>query len=432
MADIPDKFNNYFANIANELVSSLPQADTEASSYLKDRILNSFFSAPIVKKELENSISQLKVTKGIHTISTSILSDIKSEISESLSYIFNLCIKQGYFPTELKLGCITPIYKKGNRQDISNYRPVCSLSQFSKIFEKLIYTRMVDFINKKHIFSETQYGFRKNKNTEAALIDFTDYIYNGLIDKCNIGSIFMDLSKAFDVMDHSILKTKLEHYGFRGKFLDFLMSFLKEREYFVCANGFKSGIKTVNIGVPQGSTLGPLLFLIYVNDMKNSSKILKFIQFADDTTISYRHKKIADLNKILEVEATKVIKWLLANKLIINVSKTHGMLFTNKRGDLKLTICIQGINIEEKRVTKFLGIEIDNKLTWKDHIQYIASKVSKSVSILRRVRYSFPQRILRMIYMSLIYSYLNYCIIIWGSALNNAINPLIILQKKAV
>ena len=136
---------------------------------------------------------------------------------------------------------------------------------------------MDNFINKNNIFSDTQYGFRKNKSTESALIDFIDYVHNGLSNKENVGSIFMDLSKAFDVMDHSILKIKLENYGFRGKFLDYLMSFMKDREYFVYANGYKSSTATVNIGVPQGSTLGPLLFQIYVNDMKYCYKILKFI-----------------------------------------------------------------------------------------------------------------------------------------------------------
>ena len=431
-ADVPYKFNNYFTNIANELVSKIAPVDTNASSYLKNRISNSFFMSPIVHNEIEHAISGLKVNKGINTISTNILNEIKTEISEMLAYIFNMCIEQGYFPTELKVGCITPIFKKGNKFDITNYRPVCSLSQFSKIFEKIVYTRMVDFINKNNIFSETQYGFRKNKSTETALIDFTDYVHNGLTNKQNVGSIFMDLSKAFDVMDHSILKTKLEHYGFRGKFLDYIMSFMKDREYFVYVNGYKSSTEIVNIGVPQGSTLGPLLFLIYVNDMKYCSNILKFIQFADDTTLIFTHPDILELNRILEIEATKVIKWLSANKLIINLTKTHSMLFTNKRGNLKLSISIHGITMEEKVTTKFLGVEIDNKLTWKDHIQFIASKVSKTISLLRRLRHTFPKRILRMIYMSLIYSYLNYCIIIWGSAYNNALDPLYILQKKAV
>ena len=172
---------------------------------------------------------------------------------------------------------------------------------------------MLDFIGKNNIFSDSQYGFRKKKSAETALLDFTNYTYGGLTAKQNVGSIFMDLSKAFDVIDHSILETKLEHYGFRGIFLKLLMNFLKNRKYFVSVNGLKSDINTVNIGVPQGSTLGPLLFLVYINDMKNSSKLLKFIQFADDTTLMYRSKCIVQLNNILE---TKVIRSLNGYPLI--------------------------------------------------------------------------------------------------------------------
>ena len=146
---------------------------------------------------------------------------------------------------------------------------------------------MIIFINKNKILSDTQFGFRKNMSTETALMKFMDCIHSGLSSKHYVGTVFMDLSKAFDVMNHEILKQKLDHYGFRGIFLDFMMQFIQDRRYFVNVNGLNSDIRNVNIGVPQGSTLGPLLFLIYVTDMKNSSSLLKFIQFADDTTILF-------------------------------------------------------------------------------------------------------------------------------------------------
>ena len=289
---------------------------------------------------------------------------------------------------------------------------------------------MLDFIGKNNIFSDIQYGFRKKKSAETALLDFTNYTYGGLTAKQNVGSIFMDLSKAFDVIDHSILETKLEHYGFRGIFLKLLMNFLKNRKYFVSVNGLKSGINTVNIGVPQGSTLGPLLFLVYINDMKNSSKLLKFIQFADDTTLMYRSKCIVQLNNILETEGDKVTKWLSANRLIINLTKTHTMLFTNKLNNPTLRLKIQDTLLENKTETCFLGVIIDQKLSWKQHIQHISNKISKTIALLRLLRYIFPKRILKLIYMSLVYSYINYCNLIWGGAYDTVLQPLYILQKS--
>ena len=197
---------------------------------------------------------------------------------------------------------------------------------------------MIIFINKNKILSDTQFGFRKNMGTETALMKFMDYIHSGLSSKHYVGTVFMDLSKAFDVMNHEILKQKLDHYGFRGIFLDFMMQFIQDRRYFVNVNGLNSDIRNVNIGVPQGSTLGPLLFLIYVNDMKNSSSILKFIQFADDTTVLFSCPKFDLLKSTLETEGNKVIEWLIANKLLINLTKTQSMMFTFRRNRPLLSI----------------------------------------------------------------------------------------------
>ena len=242
----------------------------------------------------------------------------------------------------------------------------------------------------------------------------------------------MDLTKAFDVMNHDILEAKLEHYGFRGTFLTFLMSFIRNRKYFVNVNGHNSDIKVVNIGVAQGSTLGPMFFLLFVNDMRACSTLLELIQFADDTTLIFSCKDFIQLKDTLESEVKKVTEWLEANKLILNISKTHVMLFSFKRNNPKLSVKISDTEIEEKTVTNFLGVQVDNKLTWKAHIAHICNKVSKSIAILRLVRSIFPKNILKMIYMSLIYTYINYCNLIWGSAAPSNIKPLFLLQKKAI
>ena len=431
--EVPNSFINYFTGIANKLTSQLPTPTHNASSYLKNRINKTFFMNPIKKEETSKAVTKLKYNgKGSKTISTLVLKDNINRISEILTHILNICVTGGYFPNELKTGCITPIYKNGPKSEIKNYRPVCSLSPFSKIFEKIIYNRMIEFIDQNNILSANQFGFRKGLSTESAIIQFINNVHNGLNKRHHTVAIFMDLSKAFDVLDHNILYKKLEHYGFRGKFLDLLTSFISNRNYFVSANGFISDTKTVNIGVPQGSTLGPLLFLLYVNDMSNSSELINFTQFADDTTLTHSGPNLNVLTNELERELNKVLDWLLANKLIINLSKTHSMLFTNKRVDRKITIRANDSNLEQKTECKFLGVIVDDRLNWKSHINHISSKVSKSLAILRLLKYIFPKHILKTLYMSLIQPYFNYCNIIWGAADKTTIEPLFILQKKAI
>ena len=210
------------------------------------------------------------------------------------------------------------------------------------------------------------------------------------------------------------------------------MSFVRNRKYFVNVNGMNSNTRTVNIGVPQGSTLGPLLFLIYVNDMENCSSLLHFTLFADDTTLAYSCNNLVELERTLDSEVLKVTHWLAANKLVLNLSKTHSMLFSFKRLQQNLAIRINNTHIEEKTVISFLGVQIDNKLNWKAHITQISNKISKSIAILRFLRYCYPQNVLKMIYMSLIYSHINYCNLIWGAAEDGIIEPLFLLQKKAI
>ena len=225
-SDVSTNFVNYFTNIATNLTNQLPNSPTNPIQYLRSRNRNSFVFFCTNAEEIADIVNDLKDNgAGLYKISNSVLKYSINEISQILSKIINKCILQGYFPQELKTGCITPIYKTGDKTAIKNYRPVCSLSSLSKIIEKLVYNRMLKFIDKHKILSSQQFGFRKNMGTETALANYIDYILSGLKDKKYTVSIFMDLSKAFDVLNHDILKSKLEHYGFRNNFLNFFNGF---------------------------------------------------------------------------------------------------------------------------------------------------------------------------------------------------------------
>ena len=207
------------------------------------------------------------------------------------------------------------------------------------------------------------------------------------------------------------------------------MNFVRNRKYFVNVNGQNSEVLVVNSGIAQGSTLGPMFFLLFINDIKASSLLLKFIQFADDTTLVFSCANFVQMQNILESDIKKVIEWLKVNKLILNVEKTQVMLFSFKKNNPKLSLKIGDTEIEEKSETNFLGMQLDNKLTWKAHIAHICKKVSKSIAVLRLVRSIFPKNILKIIYMSLFYSYVSYCNLIWGSAVYGVIKPLFLLKK---
>ena len=212
------------------MTSQLPNTPTNPVDFLRNRNPNTFVFIPASDKEIEDVISDLKDNgAGVNKISNSVLKYVSKELTPILSKIVNICINQGYFPHELKKGCITPIFKTGNKNTISNYRPVCSLSPLSKIIEKVAYNKMIKFIDKYGILSKEQFGFRKNMGTDTALANYIESLLKGLNDKKYTVSIFMDLSKAFDVLNHKILKSKLEHYGFRNDFLQFIMSFVENR-----------------------------------------------------------------------------------------------------------------------------------------------------------------------------------------------------------
>jgi len=306
---------------------------------------------------------------------------------------------------------------------------------FSKIIEKLMYNRLNMFLDKHGILYENQFGFRKNMSTSLALCSLVSEFQGAITRKEIMISIFIDLSRAFDTISHDILFAKLQHYGIRGNTLDWIKNYLTDRKQFVMYNGEKSPLGSLNIGVPQGSILGPLLFLLYVNDLCNASKKCSLIQYADDTTLSVSGTSMPDIFSTINGELPLIVEWLNNNKLSLNVSKTNYMVMSsrNKMHDSNnYTISINGCAIDRVHETKFLGIIIDDKLTWKSHIHLIENKVSKSIGILLRARKLLYTESLLILYNSLIKPYFTYCIIIWGNTYKTYVHKLYIQQKKII
>ena len=282
-------------------------------------------------------------------------------LASPLSHIFNLSFSSGVFPDALKIGKVLPIFKNDDSSLFSNYRPISILPCLSKVLEKLFYSRLFDFLIKFNVLNHHQYGFRQHHSTYMAILELVNNIYQGFENNEYTIGIFVDLKKAFDTVNHNILLDKLNFYGIRGTPLAWLASYLSNRQQYVQVHDHASSYMKIKCGVPQGSVLGPLLFLIYINDLFHSSKYLSFILFADDTSIFYRHKDIQTLINTVNSELCLVSSWFKANKLTLHPDKTKFILFHPSRKKVNLDeihISINGAPLSRVDNTKFLGVII--------------------------------------------------------------------------
>jgi hypothetical protein len=431
---IAEHFTTYFTNIGNCLDKKIPISTTDPTSFIPNFNPNCIFLRPCIRDEVLSIIGKLKhCALGWDNIPTSLIQDNKACVADCLTHIINLSLTQGVFPTELKVAILVPIFKAGSTCEAGNYRPISLLTIFSKIFERVFYTRLADFFKKQKLLYELQFGFRENRSTQMAILTFMDKIINALEKGSYTIGIFLDFSKAFDTVNHAILLSKLYKYGVRGVANDWIKSYLTNREQFSIINGFSSTRQTIHCGVPQGSILGPLLFLIYINDLPNFSSSITSILFADDSNLFSSGPDLSTLQNQINEELPKLSNWLKSNRLSLNISKTHSMLFSPKKNPTACpNIKIDGVTLDTVAKTKFLGVILDNKLAWKDHALYTAQKMSKSIGILSLARKYLNRKTLLQLYYSFIYPYITYCNLAWGNAPDSTLWPILRTQKLAI
>lgn len=404
MQEIVSRFNEFFVKVGPELAAKIPDTGSITGTFQIDRCTNTMFLTPVDETEVINIVGTFKnkSSTDCYGLNMALVKKIILSISKPLTYLSNLSFSKGSVPKHMKTAKISPIYKCGDRHVFTNYRPVSLLPQFSKILERLFDSRLETFMDKHSLLNENQYGFRKRRSTTMAVLDAVEEISLALDRKQYAVGVFVDLKKAFDTLDHTILLRKLEMYGIRGIALKWLESYLTDRQQFVKMGNQASGVLNITCGVPQGSILGPKLFNLYINDIFNVSKIVKMILFADDTNIFYSNDDYNELIANLNSELNKLKHWMNANKLSLNMSKTKIMSFGNKNTALDFPVRIDNSNIERVSEIKFLGITIDEKLSWKPHIRHTQSKVSKSISIINRVKFSLEYNALFTLYNALV------------------------------
>ena len=432
-SEICNTLNDYFVNIG----PSLSEGIDSSNSLLKDNIssnVNSLFLQPIVPAKVYQEIHNLSIKKsaGPENVPIKFYSMANECISNLLCCLFNLCIENVFFPSTLKLAKVIPMYKSGKHCSPNNYRPISLLSPVSKVFEGLISKRLLGFLNENNIIADQQFGFRKKHATTHVVTDVYTQISNNLDVKKHTCIILLDLRKAFDTVNHSILLQKLEKYGIRGNVLQFFQSYLSKRLQFVFVNNYKSHEKEVKCGIPQGSNLGPILFSLYVNDIPAITKFSVRL-FADDTVLIMSNSDLKELNKTANCELKKIEKWLSVNKLTLNYSKTSFMLFSPKSkcaNDFSLSM--RGKKINEVVEAKYLGIHVDEKLNWNVHIQNICKKISQYCGIFYNLSHCIHQNHLQLLYHALVYPHLLYGILTWGSTNDTIIHPLQVLQNRLI
>ena len=325
-----------------------------------------------------------KLSSGHDGVSSKLLKDTINEIVLPITHIINQSLVKGIVPNEMKIAKVIPIYKTSDQMNLKNYRPVSLLPAFSKLLEKIVYDKLMNFLIKKNLLYKHQYGFRPKHSTIHPIIH--------LLNRCASASskpepectlaVLCDLSKAFDVINHDILFNKMNTYGIRGIANEWFMSYLSERQQFVEIDGIRSSLSPIRIGVPQGSILGPLLYLIYVNDIGNSCKG-NILSFADDTTLCTSHSDLSQLYFDANLQINALYQWFCSNRLSLNAMKTKYIVLRPKHMRQDLTpYSIHISNTELVRIgndcneqsTKFLGMHLDETLSWKHHIAEINKK----------------------------------------------------------
>ena len=332
----------------------------------------------------------------------------------------------------LKIACVTPVFKKGDRKIVSNYRPISVAHYLSKIIENLILIRLNKFLTEFNIIADDQFGFRAGKSTSDAIVRFLEFLYSSIDHNEYVIALFIDYQKAFDTVNREILLKKLDRYGIRGKPLDLIASYLSNRFQFTKINNCPSSKLPCNIGLPQGAILSPTLFILYLNDLKNLSNNFYTVLFADDTTLLFKNPDFPTLVQSCNQEIDKFRLWTISNRLSLNVEKTCAIVFGNRKHPENFSITFGNSIIKVVKEFKFLGVYIDKNLKFSSHSKFIRDKLSKNIGILYKLSNYVPRNILRSVYFSVIYPYLNYCTIVWGNTYYVHVDPIFKLQKRAV
>ena len=433
--EIANYFNSFFTNIGKDLANKIKDDSNNNYSYYltrnsENRLQFQETNEESILKIIDNFPA--KSSSGCDGITLKQLKYLKYVLINPLTILINQILNTGIFPDKMKIAKVIPIFKNEDQTSFCKYRPISLLPVISKVIEKVIYNQMYSFFTKHQLFNDNQYGFRSGHSTEHAILEVIDRTIPALDSNETPINIFLDLSKAFDTLDHSILLGKLQFYGMDADALKLMESYLKNRKQYVIYNDSISETLPNTTGVPQGSILGPLLFLIYINDLPNSCETFKYIMYADETTLFTTIQlsntcPTKDIEYNLNSDLNKINEWLKINKLSLNVKKSKYII--HKLGNKQVNNLLLKIDetvIERVQHFNLLGITLQENLSWDVHIKNISIKCSKLIGILNKLKRFLPLNIKVTLYNALMLPYINYCLMVWGFSCNRIIK----LQKN--
>lgn len=432
-------FNEYFTNVGQTLAQRIPHKNFNYESMTRN--LNSFLLLPVSVQEIFGEIMLLKEKKspGYDGLTTRLIKNVADIIASPLAHIINISFQSGIFPDIYKRAMISAIYKSGSKTQVGNYRPISVICKFGKIMEKSIHRRLTQFLTEHNIINNNQFGFREKLSTEDALTEFVKVIYENVDKSKPVSSIFIDLAKAFDTLDHKHLIKKLEYIGIRGIPKDLIENYLSHREQTVKINNVESESRILTYGVPQGTVLGPLLFILYMNDLFNVNIPGKIISFADDTSMIFEGNSWNEVMEKMKIGMTTIQDWFSNNSLTVNIDKTNFIFFGSHIDAMPVTNEIifphtGGLStIKRTNHTKYLGVIIDGHLRWDEHLRKLNKKLRYLPFTLKKLRNIVSTTVLASsIYHGLFLSILRYGILTWGGACQTYISPIEILQKAAI
>jgi hypothetical protein len=418
---IASKFCNFFTNMArNVKTSAIFLKNFTWSAPYKNQIktYTTFRFKPVTVNEVFKLLKKLQRKKscGVDNLPPGYLKDTALSIAKPLCYVINLCLKSGSVPEDFKIGQITPIFKTGSKHHLENYRPITVLPVCSKILERCVHIQLTKHLEEHKLLSKHQFGFRKGRSTETAVTLFLDKIRKNMDSGKLTGAIFIDLSKAFDTLNHNQIIANLNTYGIHDTEKEFFINYLFNRQQQVTFQNTKSNFETVLCGVPQGSILGPLLFLLSFNDVGNVLHDCDIIMYADDTVIFASAKNEMELKTKLSNDFQRVTDWLERNELVINMKpgKTECMVFgtPQKTKNVKPNITYRQYTVPTTPTYKYLGVELDQSLSLTKHCNAVYKKATGRLYLIRRVRNQLTTKAAALLYNSVVVPLFTYCSIL--------------------